>query len=262
MLAEGFGIRGSGQDQRILFGGAGWRGEERHEQGEDQPRAAEQHGARVQTENAALRKRVLIADDHAFVSWGLAKALSILEDIDIIGSVSNGIDAIVEIRKAMPDCAILDYNMPGANGLEVFLESKRWSPGTRFILLTGTAMPATIRTLVEAGIHGVSLKDDTEREIVNLVQQVCAGKTVIGASALRLLKAPAASVALTDRELAVLQAIARGHTNASAAESLGVSAKTVDTHRTNLMRKLAVNSTASLLLAAVRAGLLDPAGIR
>ena len=66
----------------------------------------------------------------------------------------------------------------------------------------------------------------------------------------------------TDRELAVLQAIARGHTNASAADTLGISPKTVDTHRTNLMRKFAVNSTASLLLAAVRAGLLDPASIR
>ena len=76
------------------------------------------------------------------------------------------------------------------------------------------------------------------------------------------MKSPVESVAVTDRELAVLQAIARGHTNASAAESLGISPKTVDTHRTNLMRKFDVNSTASLLLAAVRAGLLDPASIR
>jgi DNA-binding NarL/FixJ family response regulator len=209
-----------------------------------------------------VRTRILIADDHAFVSWGLAKALSALENVDIIGSVRNGIEAIVEIRKTRPDCAILDYNMPGANGLEVFLESKRWSPETRFVILTGTATPETINTLVEAGIHGVCLKDGTETEIVDLVRQVCAGKTVVSASARLLMKTPAEPVAVTDRELAVLQAIARGHTNASAAESLGISPKTVDTHRTNLMRKFAVNSTASLLLAAVRAGLLDPSGIR
>jgi DNA-binding NarL/FixJ family response regulator len=209
-----------------------------------------------------VRKRVLIADDHAFVSWGIAKALSALEGIDIIGSVTNGIEAIVEIRKARPDCAILDYNMPGANGLEVFLESKRWSPETRFVLLTGSATPQTINALVEAGIHGVALKDSTETEIVEIVRQVCAGRTAMGASARELIRSPAESVAVTDRELAVLQAIARGHTNASAADSLGISPKTVDTHRTNLMRKFAVNSTASLLLAAVRAGLLDPASIR
>jgi DNA-binding NarL/FixJ family response regulator len=209
-----------------------------------------------------VKKRVLIADDHAFVSWGLAKALSALEGIDIIGAVTNGIEAIVEIRKARPDCAILDYNMPGANGLEVFLESKRWSPETRFVLLTGTATPQTVSKLVEAGIHGVCLKDCSEAEIIDLVRDVCAGKTAIGASARQLMRASGEAVAVTDRELAVLQAIARGHTNASAAESLGVSAKTIDTHRTNLLRKFAVNSTASLLLAAVRAGLLDPASIR
>ena len=209
-----------------------------------------------------MKHRVLIADDHAFVSWGLAKALSALDGIDIVGSVTNGIDAIVQIRKVRPDCAILDYNMPGANGMEVYLEAKRWSPETRFILLTGTAQPDTIRAFVEAGIHGVCLKDCTEDEIVDVVRQVCAGKTALGASAAQLLKAPDETVSVTDRELAVLQAIARGHTNASAAESLGVSHKTIDTHRTNLMRKFSVNSTASLLLSAVRAGLLDPSSIR
>lgn len=209
-----------------------------------------------------MRKRVLIADDHAFVSWGLAKALSVLDDVDIVGTVTNGIDAIVDIRKSKPDCAILDYNMPGANGLEVFLESKRWSPRTRFVLLTGSVSAPTIVKLIEAGIHGVSLKDGSETDIVELVRQVLAGRTAIGASARRLAETPGQTVPVTDRELAVLQAIARGHTNASAAELLGVSPKTVDSHRTSLMRKFAVNSTAALLLSAVRAGLLDPASIR
>lgn len=212
--------------------------------------------------NSAVRKRILIADDHAFVSWGVAKALSALEEVEIIGSVTNGIEAIVEIRKSKPDCAILDYNMPGANGLEVFLESKRWSPETRFVLLTGTAASEAIVTLVGAGIHGVCLKDGTEMEIVDIVRQVCAGRTAISAGARELMRTTETGVSVTDRELAVLQAIARGHTNATAADALGISPKTVDSHRTSLMRKFAVSSTASLLLAAVRAGLLDPGSIR
>lgn len=176
--------------------------------------------------------------------------------------MTNGIEAISEIRKSKPHCAVLDYNMPGANGLEVFLESKRWSAETRFVVFTGSAKPETVNLLVEAGVHGVCLKDGNETEITDVVRQVCAGRSVVGESARLLMRSPGEAVAVTDRELAVLQAIARGHTNASAAESLGISAKTVDTHRTNLMRKFEVNSTASLLLAAVRAGLLDPAGIR
>jgi len=209
-----------------------------------------------------MKKRVLIADDHAFVSWGLVKALGALDEFDVVGTVTNGIDAIVEIRKTKPDCAVLDYNMPGANGLEVFLESKRWSPETRFVMFTGSATPQTLGILVEAGVQGLCLKEGPETEIAEIVRQVCAGRTAVSAGARQLMQAAATDVAVTDRELAVLQAIARGHTNASAADLLGVSPKTVDTHRTSLMRKFEVNSTASLLLAAVRAGLLDPAGIR
>jgi DNA-binding NarL/FixJ family response regulator len=209
-----------------------------------------------------VKKTVLIADDHAFVSWGLGKALSSLDWVDIVGCVTNGIDAIVQIKKTRPDCAILDFNMPGANGLEVFLEAKRWSPQTRFILLTGTAEATTIQSFIDAGIHGVLLKNCSESEIFDVVRQVCAGKTVIGAGALAFLKTVEARVSVSDRELAVLQAVARGHTNASAAEALGISAKTVDTHRTSLMRKFAVNSTAALLLTAVKAGHIDPSSIR
>jgi len=209
-----------------------------------------------------LNKKVLIADDHRFVSWGLANALAALSDIEITASVTNGIDAIVAIRKTNPDCAILDYNMPGANGLEVFLESRRWSAQTRFIILTGSTTPETVDMLVKAEIDGVALKDASETEVVDMVRRVLAGERVIGASAARLMAMPTDKVPLTDRELAVLQALARGHTNASAAESLGVSPKTIDSHRTSLMRKFSVSSTASLLVAAVRAGLVDPFSIR
>ncbi len=152
--------------------------------------------------------------------------------------------------------------MPGANGLEVFLEAKRWSPQTRFVLLSGTATSEIVRTFVGAGIHGIALKDCTEDEIVYVVRQVLAGKPAITASANAMLKSTVETVSITERELAVLQAIARGHTNISAAEALGISAKTIDTHRTNLMRKFAVNSVASLLLVAVRAGHIDPNSIR
>ena len=185
-----------------------------------------------------------------------------IDGLTVIASVSNGIEAISAIRKFKPDCAMLDYNMPGANGLEVFLEARRWSPDTRFVLLTGSMQPETLAQMVEAGVHGVMLKDGSEAEIVDAVRQVCAGKPVIGASAQRMLDNAQKGTPLTEREMEVLQAIARGHSNISAAAALGVSPKTVDSHRTSLMRKLNVHSTASLLLAAVRAGLLDPDSLR
>ena len=180
----------------------------------------------------------------------------------VLECVATGIDAIASIRRHKPDCAVLDYNMPGANGLEVFLEARRWAPETRFLLLTGQIQPEILARMLETGVQGVLLKDGTEDEILAAVRKVCAGQTVIGASARHSLDGAAQGVPLTERELAVLQAIARGHSNASAAALLGISPKTVDSHRTSLMRKLGVHSTASLLLAAVRAGLLDPDSLR
>jgi DNA-binding NarL/FixJ family response regulator len=209
-----------------------------------------------------MTKRVVIADDHAFVSWGLSKALSALDDIEVSSCVTNGIEAIAEIRRLRPDCAVLDYNMPGATGLEVFLEAKRWSADTRFVLLTGAAARETLHAFVDAGVHGICLKTSTEAEVVDTIRQVCAGRRVIGRSVAELLQTTAQSVAITERELAVLHAIARGHTNATAAEHLGISAKTVDTHRTRLMRAFSVSSSASLIVAAMKAGLIDHESLR
>lgn len=209
-----------------------------------------------------MSTRIVIAEDHQFVSQSLAAALSAIEGMQVIASVTNGIEAITAIRKHRPDIAMLDYNMPGANGLAVFVEARRWSPETRFVVLTGSMQSETLAQMVKAGVHGVMLKDGTEAEIIAVVRQVRAGKEVIGASAQRMLDSAQKGIALTERELEVLQAIARGHSNASAAAALGISPKTVDSHRTSLMRKLGVHSTASLLLAAVRARLLDPSSLR
>ncbi len=209
-----------------------------------------------------MQTRVVIAEDHLFVSQGLVSALSSIEGLTVLQTVANGIEAISAIRKHRPDVAILDYNMPGANGLEVFLEARRWAPETRFLVLTGSMQAEMLAQMVEAGVHGVMLKDGSEAEIINAVRQVRAGRTMIGASAQRMLDSASGTTDLTDRELAVLQAIARGHSNISAAALLGISPKTVDTHRTSVMRKLGAHSTASLLLTAVRAGLLDPDSLR
>jgi DNA-binding NarL/FixJ family response regulator len=209
-----------------------------------------------------MQTRVVIAEDHLFVSQGLVSALSAVEGMTVVQTVANGIEAISAIRKHRPDVVILDYNMPGANGLEVFLEARRWAPESRFLMLTGNMQAQMLAQMVEAGVHGVMLKDGSEADIIEAVRQVRAGKTILGASARRELDKAHGTAALTDRELTVLQAIARGHSNISAAALLGISAKTVDTHRTNLMRKLGAHSTASLLLSAVRAGLLDPDSLR
>ena len=204
-----------------------------------------------------MTTRVVLADDHPLALAGLADALSATAAFEVVGRADNGINAIALIKRLKPDCAVLDLTMPGATGLEVLLEARRWSPDTRFVVVTGTGSAALLQELQGAGVHGLFLKNAPVDEIVTGIQTVAAGDTAMSAQARDILNAAEDANSLTARELQVLQAIARGQTNQAASEALGISPKTIDTHRTNLMRKLGVRSTASLLVRAMRDGLID-----
>ncbi len=197
----------------------------------------------------------MIADDHRLIASGLATELE-LRGQEIAGIAENGLDAIALIKTAQPDCAVLDINMPGANGAEVFLEAKRWSKQTQFALLTGHPSANLFSTLIEAGISGIFLKSDDPTEICHGLMRMLRGQTVLSPSVAQVLTPQEQTVDLTKRELQVLQGIARGQSNAAMATELGISVKTVDSHRTNLMSKLSVHSSATLLMKAVKLGLI------
>lgn len=175
---------------------------------------------------------------------------------EIVGIAENGLDAIALIKNSQPDCAILDINMPGANGAEVFLEARRWSAKTQFVILTAHPSANLFSTLIEAGVSGIFLKSDDPTEVCKGIARMLRGQTVLSPSVVQVMSPEEQVADLTKRELQVLQGIARGHSNATMAAELGISAKTVDTHRTNLMNKLSVHSSATLLMKAVKLGLI------
>lgn len=176
---------------------------------------------------------------------------------EIVAVAENGIEAIAAIKKWRPDCAVLDLTMPGASGLEVLIEARRWSPQTRVIILTGNPSPAIFDQLVNAGAEGIFLKNAPIEELCDGLREIAAGRRIIAAQAGAILAEAPASHELSGREIEVLHCIARGLSNTGIAEHLGVSPKTVDSHRTSLMRKLDVHSTATLLVRAMRDGLID-----
>ena len=204
-----------------------------------------------------MRKSVVIAEDHAFTAAGLCAALGEMGVFDIVGVAANGIEAISLIKQTRPDCAILDVSMPGANGLEVLIEARRWSPATRVAIVTGSPSPQILGQLVEAGVDGIFLKNSAPETICAGIRAISAGEKVIPAEVAGAVGKAGTGAGLTAREIEVLHAIARGLSNAQIGEALGVSAKTVDSHRTTLMRKMGVHSTASLLVLALRDGLID-----
>ncbi|TVS19034.1 MAG: DNA-binding response regulator [Gammaproteobacteria bacterium] len=128
---------------------------------------------------------------------------------------------------------------------------------TRVAIVTGNPSPAIFAQLAEAGVDGIFLKNASPEDICAGLCEIASGRRVIASEIDRAIRAGQDAAGLTTREIEVLHGIARGLSNPLIAEALGVSPKTVDSHRTTLMRKMGVHSTATLLVRALRAGLID-----
>lgn len=197
---------------------------------------------------------VLIADDHALSSNGLQQLLSQQRDFDVLEAVENGFDAVAMARLHKPNLAILDYAMPGLNGAEAMQEIRKWSPDTRVAILTGNTSNAVLSTLLLANVDGLFMKTTHPDDIVFGLRKALTGEQVIGPGIADI----NAACILTAREHQVLKCIAEGLANPATAERLSISVKTVESHRMSIMRKLNVHSVASLLVRAMRDGLIDP----
>lgn len=205
----------------------------------------------------------VIADDHAIIRDALAAALGD-EDalqgqkIEIVERVENGIEAIVAVRKHRPGLLMLDVTMPHAGGTEVLLEARRWSPETRVIIFTGIEARGKIAELVEIGADGVFCKGDDMGEVIRAIPRILEGGRVVCSRFTRMLEEGVDLEPLTDRERQVLSQVVRGRTNREIGEALGISAKTVDRHRTSVMGKTGSHNAAELIAYALREGLIDP----
>ena len=200
---------------------------------------------------------IILADDHPFTTEGMEAVIESVPELHVVGKADNGIDAISLIKRTQPDCALLDLSMPGANGLEVFQEAKIWSPKTHFAIITGISAASLFRNLYDAGIDGLFVKNTKPEKITSGVLEICKGKRVISDEAMAAIKLAQENEKLTQRELEVLRALSHGLSNKEIAKQFHVSPKTIDSHRTNLLRKMNVHSTAALLVTAMKTGILS-----
>lgn len=199
----------------------------------------------------------VIADDHALLRDGIRQVLTSIDGIKVVAEAGDGLQAIALVRQHRPNLLSLDLAMPYAQGLAIFGEVRRWSPDTRILVFTGLTSVGILSELVAAGVDGLFLKRGDPEHMTRAIPLILKGGKVIAPEILELLEDNAPVTALTDRERQIISLIASGYTNKEIASQLGVSAKTVDNHRTNLMRKLDVRSAAELLSYALREGLLD-----
>lgn len=210
-----------------------------------------------------MAERLLLADDHVIVRDGL-KNLLLHECFEIAAEVSNGREAVESARKLRPDVAVLDISMPLLNGIDAAREIRAASPRTKSILLTMHNEEQYALEALRAGIKGYVLKTQAGTELVQAIRSILRGGFYLSPGISEsVVKAALANNAvaldpLTQRERQVLQLIGEGKTNKEIAQHLGMSVKTVESHRANLMKKLAVHETAGLVRHAIKIGLIQP----
>jgi DNA-binding NarL/FixJ family response regulator len=210
--------------------------------------------------------RIAIADDHAIVRAGLAAVISCESDLELVGEACDGSSAIDLAINAHPDVFLMDLSMPKMDGVEAIGKICSTCPRTKVIVLTMHASPDYVRPALRAGAWGYLVKGPALDELVRAIRAVYSGEKFLDPAAQALAESADAPRStefrneldlLTPRELEVLKLVAMGHTNRTIAEQLGLSPKTVDAHRTNLMRKLELHDAQGLTRFAMRKGLLS-----
>ncbi|WP_194094769.1 response regulator transcription factor [Marivivens aquimaris] len=206
--------------------------------------------------------RIAIVDDHPMVVEGIQAILETYDDIEVVGALTSGEEAIAAVDTLNPDVMLLDLNMPGIGGLsatEMILERQ---PDTRILILSMHDSPEYISTALNHGARGYVLKDVPTEEIRTAIDKVMAGETYLCTGAKGSLKPKIADgrEPLTNREQTILLELATGKSNKEVALALDISVRTVETHRKNIKRKLGISSTAGLTRYALEHGVLQGTG--
>jgi DNA-binding NarL/FixJ family response regulator len=208
--------------------------------------------------------RVLIADDHGIVRSGLRMLLERQADMEVVGEAGDGVEALEATQSEHPDVAVLDVSMPRMTGLQAAREVRAHSPDTRVLLLSMHEDERYFFEGLEAGAAGYVLKRAADTDLINAVRTVAAGHTFLSDGAQEGLMrewlegGSEPDDPLTPRELEVVKLIAEAYTNRQIAETLTLSEKTVESHRSNVLSKLGMRDRVELVRYAIRRGLVEP----
>ncbi|MEQ1767419.1 MAG: response regulator transcription factor [Methylotenera sp.] len=213
-----------------------------------------------------IKYRILIVEDHTLLRDGLTTIIASDPNMEVIGGVDNGLDAVRQAVALKPDLILMDINMPVMNGTEALIDIKRREPGIKVMMLTAHKAEEYIRDCLHAGADGYVLKHATREELMLAINKVLNGKSYLspevseqivsgymgGANA----SSPSAWETLAKREREVLKLVAEGNTNKMISSLMCISVKTVEKHRANLMKKLNLRNSAALTAFAIEKGLL------
>jgi len=209
-------------------------------------------------------KRLVIIEDQTAIREMLAEILRLDNHFQLVGEAGEGQAALQLCLETKPDVLVLDAKLPGLNGVDLLRRLGKRLPDMRVLVFSGYENPVLVREMIEAGAHGFVEKTAGLGEFKKGLELVAAGGTYFGPAVAALLRDvvahPGASSSpdfLTDREREVLKLVVESHSSKDVATKLGISMKTVDNHRSNLMRKLNLHDVASLTRYAIGTGLIE-----
>jgi DNA-binding NarL/FixJ family response regulator len=213
---------------------------------------------------------IVLADDHHIVRQGLRALLEVEKDLQVVGEAGDGLEAVQTVELVGPKVLVLDLMMPGLNGLDVLKQIKKRSPNTQIVILSMYANEAYVLEALSNGASAYVLKDSKSADLVQAVREAAAGRRYLSppltARAIEVYQERAQATnldryeTLTAREREVLHLAAEGRTNSEIAVRLGISSRTAETHRANLMHKLDMHSQAELIRFALRRGIIPMEG--
>ena len=213
--------------------------------------------------------RVALVDDHTLFRNGLKMLLSTHADVEVVLEAGSGEEFLAEVERVQPDVVFMDYAMPGMSGAQTTEQALRICPEMKIISLTMFADNAYYSQMVASGAKGFLLKDSQFQEVVEAVDAVASGGSYFSESLLSALSRalrsaagnPMESIAeedrLSEREIEILVGICRGESTQEIADRLYISKRTVDKHRANILEKSGCKNTASLVVYAIRHGLVE-----
>ena len=207
--------------------------------------------------------RILIADDHEVVRSGLRLILEAHAGWEVVAEAADGKAAIVKALETKPDVAILDYSIPLVNGVEATRQIRKRNPQIEVLIFTMHDSDSLVTDILAAGARAYLLKSDANQYLIAAVASLADHKPFFtGKVSEQLLDSylthQSKSDGLSPRERVIVQLIAEGNSNRDMSEALGLSVKTIESHRASLMRKLKLKTTAAIVRYAIRNRLVDP----
>lgn len=214
------------------------------------------------------RVRILIADDHELIRRGVAGMLSDVPGWEIVAEARNGREAVELAQTSHPDIAILDMTMPELNGLEATRQILAARTSPRVLILTAHESEQLVREVLNAGAQGYVLKSDAGRAIVSAVEALLDGRPYFTSKVAQIVldgflrngegASADSTPVLSPREREIVQLLAEGKANKEVARALGITVKTAETHRSNIMRKMQFGSLSDLIRYAIRNNIVGP----